>query len=130
MSLAEKRALADQMRGEISQLRVDRETALQQTSETLAEAQLDEELTRLEAERKQALLEVELAKNGGSVEDAMAAMEAAAALEDKPSEDSVDNLSDIEEPAVIEPTAIEETPEQPVLLMPGVVGNDTQDGGK
>lgn len=79
MSLVEKRARAEEMRTELSALRVQREAALHEAGNVVAEEQLDRELERLEVERNQATLDLEVAKNGGSVEDAIAAMELAAA---------------------------------------------------
>lgn len=106
MSLAEKRALADQMRGEISQMRAQRETALQDASNVNAESQLDAELERLAAEHQQASLDLEVAKNGGSVEDALAAMAAIEAIEnnqllDLPEETSETAPANEEAPATL-----------------------------
>lgn len=81
MSLASKQALADQLRGELTALRTEREAALHDGHEAIAEAALDLEIERLQRERDHAAAEVHVAKNGGSVEDALAAMREAAANE-------------------------------------------------
>lgn len=129
MSLADKRALADQLRGELSQLRVEREAALQDTSAASAEVQIDDELARLLAERDQAKLEVEVAKNGGSVDDALAAMEAAAAIESNPF-----NLATPEDlppaDATDKPTETQRLETPGVLLTPALVETENKDGGK
>lgn len=134
MSLADKRALADQLRGELSQFRVEREAVLQGTSAVAAETQIDDEIARLLAEKKQAQLELEVAKNGGSVDDALAAMEAAAAIEENPF-----NLATPEDAlpadAVDKPTETQklETPAvetSDALMTPAFVEDTNKDGGK
>ena len=137
MSLAEKRARADQLRGELSQLRVEREAALQESSDAIAEAQVDAELERLEAEKQQAQLDLAVAQNGGSVEDAMAAMEAAAAPPvvavqteevDKPvSPASIETAPDTPQPEnITSPDTLTEAPTVEVLPdEPVVVPDDT-----
>jgi hypothetical protein len=138
MSLAEKRARADQLRGELSQIRVETEATLHGASAVAAEAQIDAELERLEAERQQALLNLEVAKNGGSVEDAIKAMETAAAAEELPlgvgadlatPEDTVPaDAVEQGESAVASDVPIPVTEES--ILTPAIVTDDTQDGGK
>jgi hypothetical protein len=129
MSLADKRARADQLRGELSQLRVEREAALQENSATSAETQIDAELERLEAERQQALLDLMVVKNGGSVEDAVAAMNAAAELEKENSPNETES-TDSEVVESVDSDVPTETPEEATpLLAPGIVGVDDQDGG-
>lgn len=120
MSLAEKRARAEQMRGELSALRVAREAALQDAGDAIAEAAIDAELERLEAETNQAKLDLAIVENGGSVEDAMAAMEAAAAppvvaVPDEPA--SIETAPDTPQPdSIVSPdTEVAEVPADATL---------------
>lgn len=81
MSLASKQALAEQLRGELTALRVEKEAALHDGHADIAEAALDAEVERLQREVEMAKAETEAVKSGGSVEDALAAMREAAANE-------------------------------------------------
>jgi hypothetical protein len=78
LSRAEKMARADALRSEISALRLQEEHNAAAASEKTHDEALDRELERLEAEAAAAR---ERAKNSGSVDDALAAMTAAAVIE-------------------------------------------------
>lgn len=94
MSLASKQAYADQLRTELSALRAQREAALHDGHAAVAEERVDAEIERLKAEVEMAKAQNEAVVSGGSVEDALAAMRAAAA-EEKP-DGSVDLAVPIE----------------------------------
>jgi len=135
MSLAEKQARAEQMRGELSQLRVQREAALHGASEDIAEAQLDAELERLEAEKKQAEFDLALVESGGSVEDAMAAMEAAAAppvvavTDEGPADISTPpdtpQPENVTSPDILIPT-VEVLPDEPIVVPDDTASKDEE----
>lgn len=98
MSLAEKKETAEQLRGELAALRVEREHALHSSNAVLQEAKLDDEIDRLQREVELARAQRDAAVNGGSVEDALEAMRLAAATQ-------VDNGSvDLATPAEVTPT--------------------------
>lgn len=78
MSLASRLARAEQLRSELTSLTVEREAALQGKNDELAEAKLDAEIGRLESEVELAKARNESETTGGSVDDALAAMRAAA----------------------------------------------------
>lgn len=97
LSREEKIALANQLRTEISSLRLQNEHDVIAAADGGHDTALDEELRRLEAER-----EAELNRSkeigGGNVSDAVAAMEAAAEA-DKPVETPVE--TPVEKAAVV-----------------------------
>lgn len=82
MSLAEKKEAAEQLRGELSALRVEREHLLHGGNTVLHEQQLDDEIDRLSHEVKMARAQRDAAETGGSVEDALEAMRLAAAAQE------------------------------------------------
>lgn len=81
LSRAEKVAKADQLRQEISSLRLQAEHANAAAAEKVHDEALDAELARLEAEAEAAR---QRANSSGSVDDALAAMNAAAVTEAAP----------------------------------------------
>ena len=124
MSLASKQARAEQLRGELTSLRVEKEAALQTGHNDVAEAQLDAELVRLEREVELAKAETAAVKSGGSVEDALAAMREAAANEQP---DGMVNLAvpletETNGPVVDQVAVAEEVvvPEEGIVFMPGL----------
>lgn len=82
MSLAEKKETAEQLRTELSALRVEKEHILHSSSSVLQEDRLDGEIDRLQREVERARAERDAASNGGSVEDALEAMRLAAATQE------------------------------------------------
>jgi hypothetical protein len=82
MSLAEKKETAEQLRGELSALRVEKEHILHTGNTEVQEVRLDDEIERLQREVQQARAERDAAANGGSVDDALEAMRLAAAAQD------------------------------------------------
>jgi hypothetical protein len=85
MSLANKQARAEQLRGELSALRSAREAALVDAHYALTENKVDAELVMLEAQVAEESAALKAVVGSGSVDDAKAAMEAAAAS-DSPGE--------------------------------------------
>lgn len=78
MSLARKQDLAEQLRGELSALRVEKESALQDGHSVVQEEKVDTEIDLLNQQIEMARAERDAAVNGGTVDDALAAMRAAA----------------------------------------------------
>jgi hypothetical protein len=88
MSLAEKKETAEQLRGELAALRVEKEHILHTGNVDVQDVRLDEEIERLQNEVNVARAERDAAASGGSVDDALEAMRlAAAAQEDNGSVD-------------------------------------------
>lgn len=79
MSLAEKKETAEQLRGELAALRVEREHLLNGGNADLQEVKLDDEIDRLQREVELARAQRDAAATGGSVDDALEAMRQAAA---------------------------------------------------
>ena len=81
MSLAEKKETAEQLRGELTALRVEREHLLHGGNAELQELKLDDEIERLQREVELARAQRDAAASGGSVDDALEAMRQAAAAQ-------------------------------------------------
>lgn len=117
--IAGKQFRAEQLRQELTVLRVQHSSDMTEASQSAHEAKLDQEIAELEM---QVAIETEKAKSGGSVIDAMEVMAAAAAAEVKagvviePPVDSSDAKTEVdevdvksEEPVVVEESKPEET---------------------
>jgi len=140
VSLASKQALADQLRGELSALRVEKEAALHDGHAEIAEAAVDAEIDRLQREVEMAKAETEAVKSGGSVEEALAAMREAAAAEQP--DGTVDlavpletetNGPVVDEAAVVDataPVADESTPVVDAIPMPELLAVENNDAPK
>lgn len=89
--IAGKQFRAEQLRQELTVLRVQHSSAMTEASEAVHEAKLDQEIAELEA---QVAIEKEKAKSGGSVIDAMEVMAAAAAAEVKAGAVVIDTSAD------------------------------------
>jgi hypothetical protein len=81
MSLAEKKEMAEQLRGELAALRVEKEHILHTGNIDVQDVRLDEEIERLQNEVNVARAERDAAVSGGSVDDALEAMRLAAAAQ-------------------------------------------------
>lgn len=109
MGLAEKKETAEQLRTELSALRVEKEHLLHGSNSAFQEVKLDGEIERLEREVEQARAERDAAGNGGSVEDALEAMRIAAAAQQD--NGSVDLATPLEVPAPESTTSPDVAPE-------------------
>lgn len=90
--IAGKQFRAEQLRQELTVLRVQHSSAMTEASEAVHEAKLDQEIAELEM---QVAIEKEKAKSGGSVIDAMEVMAAAAAAEVKSGAVVIDTSADL-----------------------------------
>lgn len=134
MSLAEKKETAEQLRTELSALRVEREDLLHGGSADLHEQQLDNEIDRLEREVEMARAQRDAAGSGGSVEDALEAMRSAAASQKE--DGAVDLATPLEvpiqdsttSPDVVAPDQGEEVPT--LFDAPLSLGEPTTDAPK
>lgn len=135
MGLAEKKETAEQLRTELSALRVEREDLLHGGSADLHEQQLDGEIERLEHEVEMARAQRDAANTGGSVDDALEAMRAAAASQKE--DGTVDLATPLEVPiqdSTTSPDVVsvpEQADELPILFAaPLPLGEPTTDAPK
>lgn len=133
MSLAEKREAAEQLRGELSALRVEKEHILHGGNADMQEQKLEDEIDRLQREVEMARAERDAAKTGGSVEDALEAMRAAAAAQSDDKIEFVESLDDIT-PDSTPSAEVAPVPgqllEPPALFGPSLLTETTTDAPK